>query len=223
MNKFKQLMTLIVLFLSTLLLTNCETKNDITPEEDSVRETPQLSEVESNDFFKQNISIFDARVRSLDENKYVKELYLANFSDKVWDKTEVGFDGMLFKDNGKGNDLVANDQIFTSVLKFDFNSVVSYNKNTPVKSVMKNSIISPDFKHIKDIKSLSAKYTSNNKVANTFAKSRDVGISVTCDVEICSSGCIADWIWEGFGCICVSNCKVTLSALPLSVGDKDKV
>lgn len=186
-------------------LTSCDKNINLEPEDDA---SLKMSEVESAEFFKQNISIFDARIRSISESEFAKELYLANFSDTPWDKTEVGFEGGLFKDDGKGNDLTANDQIYTSVKSFAYNKNISFDKNFPLKSVMSNSIISPEFKHHSKLEQLSNKYRNSIVIGNLNAKTAEV--SITCDVEICSTGCIADWIWSGFGCICVSNCSVTI-------------
>ena len=81
--------------------------------------TISLSENFDDTFIAENISIFDARVRSLDKSTYVKELYIINFSETSWGISDVGFKGELFKDDGKGNDLKANDNIYTSVEKFN--------------------------------------------------------------------------------------------------------
>lgn len=172
----------------------------------------KMTEAESLAFFKENISIFDARVRSLNETSFVKELYLANFSEKNWDRNQIGFDNIAFQDNGKGNDLVANDGIFTSVETFNFNTEIIYRKGVEVLSVMDVSITDPEFKHSDKLKKLKSEYkvkTLSSLNANIAAKTGP-NASITCDVEICSSGCIADWIWSGFGCICVSHCSVTI-------------
>ena len=48
--------------------------------EDQVNQpVSKITEAESLAFFKKNMSIFDARVRTLDETSFVKELFLANF------------------------------------------------------------------------------------------------------------------------------------------------
>jgi len=83
--------------------------------DEATQPVSEITEAESLAFFKENMSIFDARVRTLDETSFVKELYLANFSDKSWDRNQIGFDNIVFQDNGEGNDLVANDGIFTSL------------------------------------------------------------------------------------------------------------
>lgn len=191
--------------LTSVVLFSCNKNNDIQP-------NLKMTEAESVSFFKENMSIFDARVRTLNESFFVKELYIANFADRSWDKSEIGFDNTLFKDNGEGNDLIANDGIFTSVEKFNFNDKIVYDKEVELKSVMNKMITSPSFKHTKKLNDLKAEYRINTIYeAEDGLTGRDgPKAELTCDVEICSSGCIADWIWEGFGCICVSNCTATI-------------
>ncbi len=202
----KNLVKITVLaILTSFVLYSCNKHNEFEP-------VSKMTEAESVSFFKENMSIFDARVRTINESFFVKELYLANFSDRSWDKNEIGFDNTLFKDNGEGNDLVANDGIFTSVEEFEFNNKIVYEKDIEVKSVMNEMITSPEFKHAKKLNQLKADYQ-----IHTIYETKD-GLTgrdgpkaeLSCDVEICSSGCIADWIWDGFGCVCVSNCSFTI-------------
>lgn len=169
----------------------------------------EITELESATFFKENISIFDARVRSLNSTSYVKELYLANFSDEDWDKTSVGFEGELFEDNGLGNDLIANDEIYTSVLNFAHNSSIKFEGSFSAVSVLETPIISPYFTKLNELQSYSYEYTLNRPNGSANRISGPVA-TLECDVEICSTGCIADWIWDGFGCICVSNCSAKI-------------
>lgn len=158
------------------------------------------------------MSIFDARVRILDETFFVKELYLANFSDKPWDGNQIGFENIVFQDNGERNDVVAKDGIFTSSQKFSFNEKVKYHKGIKTFSVMNAIVISPEFKFSKKLQELKSQYevqTTPIMDGGTSAKSGPKA-EITCDVEICSTGCIADWIWDELGCICLSNCSVTI-------------
>lgn len=166
----------------------------------------------SASFFKENISIFDARVRSINSKLFVKELYLVNFSDKKWDQAKIGFEEILFQDDGKGYDEIKGDGVFTSVSSYEFNEKVIFRKGVSVYSVMDKIITSPEFKHSEELNFFKSKYVmkSFNKSDNSFTD-KGPKAEISCDVEICSSGCIADWIWEGFGCICVSNCRVTIS------------
>lgn len=161
-------------------------------------------------FIAENISIFDARVRSLDKSTYVKELYIINFSDKSWGITDIGFKGELFKDDGKGNDLKANDNIYTSVDKFNFNSKVLYDSKFQVKSVMADYITSAEFKHSQKLEEFVKNYSNSSTIGNVAAKGK-VGGSIKCKIKAVSSGCIADWIWSGFGCLELSGCTIEFS------------
>ncbi len=190
------------LILVVWVLTSCN-------EDEKLDTSLNMSEVESADFFKKNISIYDARVRSINEQNYVKELYLANFSSEQWDKKSIGFEGLLFEDNGLGNDLIANDQIFTSVNEFPHTSNVQFVENNKARSVLNTPIISPEFIRKTELEILSNEYTLNRETNSSNRLSGPVA-TLECDVEICSSGCIADWVWDGFGCVSVSNCRAKI-------------
>ncbi len=165
------------------------------------RSAERMSEEESEAFFRYHIAIFDARVRSLNSKKFVREVYLPNFSDESWDKISVGFEGYLFYDDGRGNDLVANDQIFTSVEAFPYNERVVYDPKTPLKSVMKETIVSVEFQHHDELSELYETYGLRKAGGG-------IHVNVDCgSIEFCSDGCLADWIWDGFGCICLSDCS----------------
>jgi len=71
-------------------------------------------------FFKENIILVDARIGSLSSEKFVRELYLANFSARKWSKDSIGMVGYPFSENGKGNDLVANDDIYTNLEAYEY-------------------------------------------------------------------------------------------------------
>lgn len=161
-------------------------------------------------FIAENISIFDARVRSLDKSTYVKELYIINFSETSWGISDVGFKGELFKDDGKGNDLKANDNIYTSVEKFNFNDKVVYDSKFQVKSVMADYIISPEFKHLEKLTDFVKNYSNSSTIGNASAKTK-VGGSIKCKIKAVSSGCIADWVWSGFGCLELSGCTIEIN------------
>ncbi len=158
------------------------------------------------------MSIFDARVRVLDNKTYIKELYLANFSNQSWDRDQIGFENMLFQDNGEGFDLKANDGVFTSAKKFNFSSTFPNLENGKIFSVLDVAIVSPEFKYFDELETLKAEYKVNSLIKgnNSSQYAKGPKASISCDVKICSSGCLADYIWSGFGCVCVSNCRVEI-------------
>jgi hypothetical protein len=201
----KNILTLGILLL-TLIFTSC-TKQD---EEFGTKEETfqKMSPAESKLFFLRNVSIFDARIRTIDENYFAREVYLKNFSKQNWNETLIEFTGFLFEDLGRGNDLVANDGIFTSVEKFNFNTKVVYNSKQLIRSVMQNPIVSPEFSKNEELQQFSKEYVMKGNIANKTTVGGTA--TITCDVKIVSSGCIADWVWDGFGCIGVSNCSATV-------------
>ena len=193
----------VLTLLSAFVLTSCDKKV-------SERNLVEMSELESEEFFKQNISIYDAIVRSINKIEYVKELNLKNFSERQWDKTSVGFDGCLFEDNGQGYDIIANDNIYTSVRKFSHSPNIPFIEGLVFRSVLETPIVSPDFKKIKELENFSVQYKLKR---STNYQAKIIGgpiATIECDVKICSKGCLADWIWSGFGCICVSNCRAKI-------------
>ena len=141
----------LAIIIASITLYSCINNEAIEP-------VSEMTETESLAFFKENMSIFDARVRTLNETTFVKELYLANFSNKSWDRNQIGFDNLVFQDNGEGNDLVANDGIFTSIKAFNFNDKISYDKNDEILSVMNTSVVSPDFRHTDKLNELKSKH-----------------------------------------------------------------
>jgi hypothetical protein len=178
-------------------------------ENESLEPTPKMTQAESLTFFKENMSIFDARVRNFDENQYVKELLLVNFSNKDWDYSNIEFDGTFYNDNGEGNDLVANDLIYTSDMKFEFTEFLPYDKKNSIRSVMNTSIISSEFKHSKKLKLFSINYIKSNSIKNISGKRLPISASVSCDVD---SYCCAAYYSN---CYCwgikLSNCSATIS------------
>jgi restriction endonuclease S subunit len=192
------------LLFSIGIITSCN-KTDEVLQSTNIKEVKYLSEAESEQFLQENIAVYDARIRSLSEDAFVREVYLKNFSDKSWDKTSIGFTGYLFEDNGKGNDLIANDGIYTSVEIFIYDDVIKYDENMDIRSVMSKPIVSPDFIQEEALQDYSTKYDVRPQSLKAGGTA-----TLTCKVKICSTGCIADWIWDGFGCICVSDCSATI-------------
>ncbi|TRX71021.1 hypothetical protein [Carboxylicivirga sp. M1479] len=192
------------LLLSICFITSC-TNNDDAINKMTDLESKNLSDEKSEQFFKENIAIFDARIRTIDENTFVREVYLKNFSSEPWDKTSIGFTGYLFEDNGKGNDIIANDGLYTSVEMFVFDDKFEFNEDIDILSIMEKPIITSDFIQTKALQKFSNGYSERTQKLKAGGTA-----TITCDVKVVSTGCIADWIWDGFGCIEFSNCSVTI-------------
>lgn len=167
---------------------------------------------ESESFFRKNIAIIDARVRSINKEKFVREVYLANFSKQEWDKDSIGIEGYPFSDNGMGNDLVAKDGIFTSLEEYYYSEEenVEYNGKYLKDSFLDTVYRSIEFQHQDELEILYNDYLASAE-ENSLKKKKngEIGIHVSghCEsVSFCESGCIADWIWDELDCICFTNC-----------------
>lgn len=145
----------------------------------------QQTEIDA-DFFKENIAITNAYVRSIDEKQYVKELQLQNFSEEKFSVQKLSFQDIKFADDGKENDLIANDGIYTSIEIFNHNDVVKYTGKKQV-SVLSTPVIDSVFKY------------------------GGPQASVTCDIEFGVGGCRAEsYGWCSKCCFSLSNCSVTI-------------
>ena len=172
--------------------------------EDAVLEAPQPVGYEQ--FFKQNMAIFDARVRSINENNYVRELYLPNFAAQAWEKNGVGYEDVLVRDNGEGNDLVAKDGIYTSVETFAHDARFPYNAAKPIISVMERPIVSEEFVQHEALNQLEKSYDlRKNQIQDRI-------FEITCKVEIVPCPNTSWYNTSIFGepCVKISDCSVTI-------------
>src|SRR5690606_7715685 len=98
---------------------------------------------------------------------------------------------MLYQDNGEGFDEVANDGVFTSVEKFEFNNKVKYLDGVKILSVSENIVISKNFKHLDKLNRYYDEYYKSTSSNSSF-KSIVGGLkpNIECDIEICSTGCL---------------------------------
>ena len=172
----------------------------------------QRSEISLDEFSQKYVAFLDARIRSIDSKKYVKELHFVNFSDRKIEVQNTYFNGFKYSDNGKGNDLIANDGIFTSDEEFNFDSNIVFDKQNPIKSVLNTPIVSPNFEKRKELQ----EYLDQNGsriLSNTPNKAK-LGGSISCDIKFGGGGCRACEWWGGRHCdwcFTLSNCKIELS------------
>lgn len=173
--------------------------------------------VSQNQFFKENVSFVDARVRSLNLNEYVREVILVNHSKLNMMPSSLIFKDTYFVDNGSFSDLKANDGIYTSSDKFEYNRVVTYDENSTV-SVMSEIVVDRTFKYKDELKNLYAiklnpSERKNIGVNGNGAVNKVSFVSVECDIEFGTNGCRAErWGWCNSCCYTISNCsKITFS------------
>jgi len=176
--------------------------------EDAIVETTETP-IALEEFSQKNVSFFDARTRSIDEENYLQELYFANFSDEDLRINNTYFDGVQYSDLGVGNDLVANDGIFTSVDVFQHNERIQYDERNPIKSVLEKPVVSPNFTQDEKLAELESTYEYRNLPGQVQTRI----FEVTCDITWTGGGCRAcDW-WGGSHCnwcFSLSNCSVTV-------------
>lgn len=186
-----------VAFFATLLVTSC--KQDIAAD--------QIQENTLENFSQQNVAFYDARIRSLDETSYVQELYFANFSDEKLRVKTTYFVGKTYLDDGIGNDLAANDGIFTSNEVFNHDQRIPFNRFKALRSVLEKPVIHPDFKHRAKLASLESTYSARKDQLQTRT------FEVTCRIKFGGGGCRACNYWGGSWCdYCfeLSECSVTV-------------
>lgn len=161
--------------------------------------------VPADDYFQENVSLFDARIRSTDPSQYVKELVFKNFSaNPVMPKT-VNLSDVVFLDDGSGFDVTARDGIYTSTQVFNHDANFNYDSRQPIRSVLEAPIISPGFQYMDKLTNENAKYSLSTGRAQL--------ISVTCKVAFGTKGCLAQqWGWCDSCCVTVytNECEVTI-------------
>ena len=166
---------------------------------------PELSDTE---YFQKNISLFDARVRSLDKTMYVREVYFLNLgSDLNRMPSEINFQEVVFFDDGKGNDLVKNDGIYTSFQSFNYDARISYDEKELLKSVLEKPIVSIDFTQSTELHEKVKSYSLRQGQLQSRI------LEVTCPVKFGTKGCRAErWGWCDSCCVTVDidNCTVTV-------------
>jgi hypothetical protein len=187
MNNLLKFLVLPFLF---MFIISCQTEKE-TSEEQS-----------QTNFMKENVSITDARYRSVSENFYVKEIVLTNYSKKEKLSETITFNGTSFFDDGSYNDIKPNDGIYTSAAKFNHDELNPHIRGNDIKSIMTEAyIVDNNFKHLNEFQK---RDTSQSK--------RPIGVS--CDIEFGTCGCNADnWGWCDCCCFSLSNCTASISVL----------
>ncbi len=138
-------------------------------------------------YFRQNVAIVDALIRSIDKEHYVKELLLKDFKKTIAIPELFEFDNTIFSDNGYGYDKRAGDGLYTSTDIFLHNNQVPYKQTDTEISVTNNSIVDKAFLYKNELSSYLQTYsTSGSKFTIKF----------DCDSYICScNSCSCRTCW----------------------------
>lgn len=176
------------------------------------KEPPKVEAQEvSTDFVEsENIAFYDARIRSMNRQQYVKEIVMLNFADQPWEKESLGFNQTSYVDNGKFYDQVAGDGVFTSTELFEYDDEVTYSTTEKVRSVLEQPIVDVSFRHQQALDRVMSGGELGEVQMERFIKrpGGSIGGSVTCDLTFGVCGCIADKLGIcNCCCIGISNCK----------------
>jgi hypothetical protein len=193
--------------LVAVFIASCGKKSELvnSPKERHIGEDP----LSQNEFLKQNVAFVDARIRSISETSYVREIVLINFSKENRMPSSLIFDETTFFDDGSYNDLEANDGVYTSAAEFGHSKTLPYNKRATVRSVMKKIIVDQEFLHEKEIDNIARVYS---KPGSSYEKNSADDLSwfkigVKCKIEFGTCGCRADrWGWCWCCCFTIYDC-----------------
>ncbi|MBT8232139.1 MAG: hypothetical protein HKO66_14700 [Saprospiraceae bacterium] len=139
----------------------------------------------------ENYTLSELSVRSLNASKYVRQIKMTDYSKSLGIQ-KFAFLDEAFSDEGAGNDLVANDGIFTSIESYDHNSNVKYQGHLNPIIVSNYLFYTEDFLHKEELKSMNGDKDGK-------------GVSVEVEGEICFCGCercscLACKWWDAPGC-----------------------
>jgi len=162
-------------------------------------------------YFKENVAIVDARVRSVDKEHYVRELIMIDFKKAIALPEAFEFFDSPFIDNGKGFDKIAGDGVYTSSNNYLHNEKVPYLNSATERSVTGQALADIAFSHKNELQN----YLSS--IASKFV------VSLDCDIYTChcnSCPCKTCWmpiIGPGGGvigtvtyCLKIKNCHFTI-------------
>lgn len=135
-------------------------------------------------YFKENVAIIDAKIRTIDKENYVKELILKDFKKTEDLPAAIEFDGVAFVDNGLGFDRASGDGIYTSADKSLHSDKVPYSPDNPERSVLDRALADVKFSYKNEL----TDYLSS--IAGKLI------ISFDCDIYSCHcSSCSCKTCW----------------------------
>ncbi|MCU7614979.1 hypothetical protein N0B16_11075 [Chryseobacterium sp. GMJ5] len=144
-------------------------------------------------FIKENIAIMDARILSVSEKDFAKQLVVVNFSEEIKLPNQINFSEEDFFDDGKNNDKFAEDGIYTSKKVFSHSEKIPFVTMDKSYSVLDHIIIDKNFKQIESLEKKKGSSLSGGPTA-----------ILDCDIKwVC--GCMSSCC--GF---IISNCHFTI-------------
>ena len=148
--------------------------------------------------FQEQVAFVDAYTRNLDANSYVREMKLVEFSSKGGLPKGVGFAGMAFGDEGKNNDQVAGDGIYTSTEKYGITTHQEANAVGERKSVLSKIYVDNNFKFDSELK-------KGGYVEKITVKCRIIRCGCPCKTFTCNA-----CEWFGWSCLTWEWCEVEI-------------
>lgn len=140
-------------------------------------------------YFKQNVALIDALIRSVDREHYVKEMYFKDFKGTMKLPEIFEFDGIAFNDNGLGYDSDPGDGIYTSVVQYSHSHKIPYQSGTITRSALEPCIIDFSFAH----RSSLSEFLKSYDVPGEAGK---IKVSFNCDIYVCScNSCSCRTCW----------------------------
>jgi hypothetical protein len=199
---------------------SCDKNAAVAPSEnlknsEIILQTKSTAAVDSiailNALRQENVVFFDARVRALNEQKFIKEVVVVDFSPgKNLVQEVVMYNNMAYVDNGSFFDLRAGDGVFTSVEAFIYTETITPElvRGTAPVSVLRAPIVNVAFNKKQEL----ASYARTYQVKGRRPGSNPTGlIEVECEVSSGGTNCPAvHWGLCSSCCIIISNCKVTV-------------
>jgi hypothetical protein len=191
----------LTIFVPALVLFSCQKEN-----------STDVSAKTEQSLLKENVAILDLRVRTIDNDTYIKEVVILNFSSEPLNKQLLVLKGKNYSDDGMNNDLTAGDGVFASFEQYRFDNIVKFDKNKMIRSLSGHPIIDPTFRKSNELRSAMDQYAYYDNSLGT-KKSKTAIVEVTCPIKFGTNGCIAERIGICRNCcfsIDFNNCTVTI-------------
>lgn len=168
--------------------------------------------------FARDVAILDLRERTTSTKSFVLELVLRNYNPKAKLSTIYVVDGLNFYDNGKGDDKISGDGIYTSDKRGQYVKSVRQESIGDLRSRTKAAIFNPSFDHETSLRRDVKAYPLHNSEGVEGDTNDDgsqgmkikLGFGIECDLTIGGNDC---WLADQTDCCdccpTLSNCTVS--------------